>query len=199
MFLSILPTNVIDPFLNSNIPQLVILGILLGAALLLLGDKVKGIKDLLMQINQWVRCVMKILLVVIPIIPFWIPMCAAMMSIKTTVYLIFATLMVAEISGMALTTAFMFTMLFVTMELSLASPGAACSWAIMFEILGLSTDYVGIFSIYRVATENFSTASTMAYSMLEQVEAAYRLGGMKEGQVMKERHRPSGKKKRIRE
>lgn len=292
LVLSIFPTNVIEPFLNTNIPQLVILGILLGAALLILGDKAAGVKDLVKQLNQCVRTVMNILLRIIPLIPFlsllttigsgkgseilqgwkfivavyivftiavafkavktslvtgiripdlwrklspivvisfttgsnaapmkkiyeiseeelgikpeftsfWIPMCAAMMSIKTTVYLILATLMVAELGGTALTTNFLFTMIFVTLVLSLASPGAASSWTIMFQILGMSTDYVGIFSIYRVASENYSTASTMAYSMLEQVEAAYRLGGMKDSpEITKGKRRLFGKKKEKRQ
>ena len=70
LILSIFPTNVIEPFLNGNIPQLLVLGILLGAALLLLGDKVAGIKEIFVQINQWVMTVMKIILTVMPLIPF---------------------------------------------------------------------------------------------------------------------------------
>lgn len=272
LILSIFPTNVIDPFLNTNIPQLVVLGMLMGAALLILGDKVSGIKELLLQINQCVISVMKIILTVIPLIPFlslltiigsgnaseilkgwkfivavyivlsiavavkavktslvthiripdfwnklkpiiitafstssyaaplnqmyeisdkelgikpeftsfWIPMYDAMFGIKTTVYLILGTLLAAEFGGTALTTSFLFIMLFVTLELSLASPGTTSSWTIMFEILGMSTDYVGLFAVYRTFTDNFSTAATITYSMLEQVEAAHKLGGMKE-------------------
>lgn len=273
MLLSVFPTNMIDPFLNSNIPQLVVLGILLGAAMLLLGDKVAGIKKMLLQINEWVMSVMKIILTLIPLIPFlslltiigsgngsdilrgwkfivavyivlavgtaakaiktslitgiripdfwkklkpvliiafttssyaaplktmyevsdeelgikpeftsfWIPLYDAMLGLKTTVYLILGTLMAAELGGTALTTSFLIIMLFVTLELSLASPGTTSAWAIMFEILGMSTDYVGLFAVYRTFTDNYTTAATIAYSMMEQTEAAYRLGGMKEG------------------
>ena len=44
-----------------------------------------------------------------------------------------------------------------------------------------TVDYVGLFSMYRMFTENYSTAATMAYSMFEQVEAAYKLNGLKDG------------------
>lgn len=288
LILSILPTNVVDPFLNSNIPQLVILGILLGSALLILGDKVKSIKEILMQVNEWAKSVMKIVLTAIPLIPFlsllttigsgkgseilegwkfiaaayivftisvafkavktslvtgirlsdfwkkvrpvvmtsfltgsntaamnkiyevsdkelgikpeftsfWTAMWSAMLSIKTAVYLVIPTLMVAEMSGMALTTSFLFTMVFVTLELSLASPGPTTSLTIMFTVLGLSTDYVGLFSVYRVATDNYCTACAMAHNMLEQYEAAHKFGCMKEGQETKtEKHRAIGKRK----
>ena len=274
LILSVFPTNIVDPFLNSNIPQLVVLGILLGSALLLLGEKVAGLKETLMQINQWAMTVMKIFVSLIPLIPFlsllttigsgngrdilkgwkfiaaayivltvgvavkalktslitgisipeffkkirptlaaafaagtntaamhtmyevsdkelgikpeftsfWVSMWSAMLSLKTAVYVITATLLVAEMSGMAMTTSFLFTMLFVTLELSLASPGATAALVIMFTVLGISTDYVGLFSIYRVATDNYCTACAMGYSMLEQKEAAHRLGGEKESQ-----------------
>ena len=107
-------------------------------------------------------------------------MASSMLGIKTALYLVTATLMTAEISGMALTTSFLFALILVTMELSLANPGAASAWTTMFTVLGLSTDYVGLFSMYRVLTENYCVGVTAAYSMIEQYEAAHRLGGMAE-------------------
>ena len=272
LILSIVPTNLIEPFLEGVIPQIVVLGFLMGAALLLLGDRVAGLKELLIQLNKWIMEFMKIVLTIVPLIPFlslvtiigsgnasdllegwkfilaayivftigpiakavktsivtgmrirdiwkkirsivglsfttssnatamkkiyevadrdlsikpeftsiWIPMCMAMLSIKTTVYLILGTLMAAQMSGVGITASFMFVLILVTLELSLASPGAAACWTIMFEVLGMSTDYVGLFSVYRAFTENYCTAGTMAYSMFELLEASHKLGGRKE-------------------
>ena len=46
----------------------------------------------------------------------------------------------------------------------------------------MSTDYVGLFSIYSIATGNYATAAALAQSMFEQLEAAHKLDGMKESQ-----------------
>ena len=40
MILGVVPTNLIDPFLKNNTAQLVILGLLIGAGVLVLGDSV---------------------------------------------------------------------------------------------------------------------------------------------------------------
>ena len=70
MILDIFPTNVIDPFQNNNTAQLVVMSLLTGAALLVLGDNVRELKRIIDQINKWVMGVMKIVLVVMPAIPF---------------------------------------------------------------------------------------------------------------------------------
>ena len=272
MVLNIIPTNLFTPFTENNTAQLVVLGVLLGAALLLLGDKVSGINDILGQADEWIISAQSIVLKINPAIPFlslfkliadgnfstilkgwkwiavvyiaftiavivkavkmslitgtrisdfwskikpviktafmtgsnaaamkqmydvsdeelgidpefssfWIPMCSSMFGIKTTLYLATATLMTAEISGMALTNSFLIVLILVTLELSLANPGAASAWTIMFSVLGMSTDYVGLFTTYRVLTDNYCVAVTETYSMLEQYEAAHKLDGMKE-------------------
>ena len=272
MVLDIIPTNIFTPFTENNTAQLVVLGILLGSALLLLGDKVSGLNDILSQVDAWIMSAQSIILKLVPAIPFfslfklmangnfstilrgwkwiavvyiaytvavvvkaikmslktgtgiadfwskikpvvmtafstssnaaamqqmyqvsdqelgidpefssfWIPLCSSMLGIKTTLYLVTATLMTAEMSGMALTNSFMIVLVLVTLELSLASPGCASAWAIVFSIFGMSADYVGLFSTYRVLTDNYCVGVTEAYSMLEQYEAAHKLGGMKE-------------------
>ena len=274
LVLSVVPTNLIDPFLTNNIPQLVVLGVLMGSALLLLGDKVSGIKEMLLQLNQWFMAVMNIILAIIPLIPFlsllktiangnfseilngwefiaavyitftigvvakaiktslvtgnriselciklkpvivtafitssgtasmtemyevsdkkldikpeftslWMSLWFAFLSIKTSVYLITSSLLVAEITGTAITAQFVFTMIFVTMELSLASPGSESALTILFTVLGMPTDYVGLFSVYKLASENYGTACAVAQSMFEQMEAAHKFKGMKETQ-----------------
>ena len=271
MVLDIIPTNLFRPFLDNNTPQLVILGVLLGSALLILGDSVSELNEILLQINEWIMSAMKIVLMAVPVIPFlsvfmtvakgaggeilkgwkfiaasyivfavciavkaakvsvrtgisiqelwrrikpvvtmsfktgstaapirkayeisekdfnikpeftsfWIPMSSAMFSPKTTIYVVTATFMVAEMTGVAISTSFLFVLILVTLELSIASPGSASAWTIMFETLAMPTGYVGLFTVYKTLTDNYGAACTEAYSMLEEVEAAYKLGGIK--------------------
>lgn len=70
-------------------------------------------------------------------------------------------------------------MILVTIELSLASPGTSSAWVIMFETLGMPTGYVGLFTAYRLLTANYSAAATEAYVMLEEVEAAHKMDGVR--------------------
>lgn len=268
--LNIIPTNLIQPFIDNNTAQLVVLGVLLGSALLLLDEKVTGLNDILTQADQWIVSAMNIVLKLTPAIPFlslmiligrgnfsiilkgwkwiaavyisftivvivkavkmslktgmsipdfwnrirpavrtafttgsnaaamkemyeaseelgidpefssfWIPICSSMLGTKTALYVVTATLMTAELCGMAMTNSFMLVLILVTLELSLASPGAASAWTTMFTVLGMSTDYVGIFTSFRVLTDNFCVGATEAHSMMEQYEAAWKLGGMK--------------------
>ena len=271
MIFDIIPTNLLRPFIDNNTPQLVVLGLLLGSALLILGDSVHELKEILLQVNEWMMSAMKIVLMAVPVIPFlsvftmiangtggeilagwkfiaatyiaftictavktaktsiktgisikefrrrlgsvvtiafktgstaapikeayeisekefdirneftsfWIPMCSAMFSPKTTIYVVIAAFMVAEMTGAAVTTSFLLVLILVTLELSIASPGTTSSWAIMFETLAMPAGYVGLFTVYRTLTENYSAACTEAYSMLEEVEAAYKLDGIK--------------------
>ena len=274
MVLNIIPTNLFTPFVDNNTAQLVVLGILVGAILLILDDKVAGLCDMLRQGNKWIVTAMNAILKIVPAIPFlalmitigtgnfktilkgwkyilavyiaytiaviikaikfsvktgfpifdfwkkikpivktgfttgsnaapmkqiydisdrelgidpdftsfWVPMCSSMMGVKTALYLVIAAMMTAEISGVAITNSFIFIMVLVTLELSLANPGVISAWTTMFEVLGLSNDYVGLFSTFRAFTENYCIAVTEAYDMMEQYEAAKKLGGMKSDQ-----------------
>ena len=271
MVFDVIPVNPFQSFLENKTPQLVILGFVLGCALLILGDSVDELKKMLIQINEWVMSAMKLVLLVVPAIPFlsiftalargngseilegwkfivasyivfgvctafkmvktsmttsigvpelwrkikplvkvafttgstaapikqayevseedfnikpeftafWIPMCSAMLSPKTTINVVIATFMVAELTGVAISTSFLFVLILVTLELSIASPGTTSSWAIVFSTLMLPTDYVGLFTVYRLLAENFGAACTEAYVVLEEVEAAYKLDGLK--------------------
>jgi hypothetical protein len=62
--------------------------------------------------------------------------------------------------------------------MSLASPGTVGSWVIAFEAFSMPTDSVGLFAAYRIFTINYSTAAVIAYSFLEEVEAAYKMGAV---------------------
>ena len=70
MILGVVPTNLIDPFLKNNTAQLVILGLLIGAGVLVLGDSVPELKWMIEQINKLVMSVMQIVLLTMPAIPF---------------------------------------------------------------------------------------------------------------------------------
>lgn len=65
-------------------------------------------------------------------------------------------------------------------ELSIASPGTTGAWTIMFETLVMPTKYVGMLTVYKIFTENYAGACTEAYMTLEHVEAAHKLGAIKE-------------------
>lgn len=71
LILDIIPTNPFRSFLENKTPQLVVLGFLLGSALLVLGDGVVELKEILIQINKWLMSAMKIVLLIVPVIPFF--------------------------------------------------------------------------------------------------------------------------------
>lgn len=106
-------------------------------------------------------------------------MCSAMLSIKTTINVVIATFMVAELTGIAISVSFLLVLILVTLELSLASPGTTSAWTIMFSTLLLPTSYVGLFSAYRLLVANYGAGCSETYSMLEEVETAHKLGGIK--------------------
>lgn len=70
MLLKLLPTNIIAPFLNNDTAQLVLLGLLLGAALLLAEDRTAGLADSLRSIQEWAMSAMKLVFTLTPVIPF---------------------------------------------------------------------------------------------------------------------------------
>lgn len=70
MLLKLIPTNIIAPFLNNDTPQLVILGLFLGAALLLLEDRVANLTTSPRSLQEWSASVMRLVFVLTPVIPF---------------------------------------------------------------------------------------------------------------------------------
>ena len=79
MLLNLIPTNIIAPLLNNDTPQLVIMGLVLGAALLLLEDRVANLIPALRSVQEWSMSIMKLVLVLTPLIPF------------TSIFMAFAT------------------------------------------------------------------------------------------------------------
>ena len=270
--LNIIPTNIVDPFLNNNTAQIVVLGFLMGAALLLLGDASDDLGDMLVNINEWTMSALNIVLAITPAVPFlsllitigkgnavdllegwkfivasyliftivivvkviktylatgidlpdfwrtikpivmmvfttgsssialkqvyevcekdlhikteytsfWVPLCSSMLSLATTVNLIVATFMLAQITGVPMSATLLAALVIVTFELSIASPGTTAAWAIMFSTLGLPTSYVGIFTAYKLLTTNYYAAVLEAYDMLELTESAYKMDAIEE-------------------
>ena len=273
MVFDVIPTNIVQPFIDNNTPQLVVLGFLFGTALLILGDRVTELNQVLIQVDEWFMGVMRMILMLMPAIPFisimttiakgsgkdllqgwkfiaavyivftiaaasklvktskvtgisigeiagkikpvvvmalttgstsapmkkayeisedgfgikksfssfWIPMCSAMLSPGTTIYLVIATFMMAQITGIAVTNSFIMVVVLVTLELSMASPGTSSAWTIMFETLAMPTSYVGLFTAYKLLTNNYGAGCSEAYYMLEEIEAAYKLDGIDTG------------------
>ncbi len=70
LILGIIPRDIISPFLAGNTPQLVVMAFVFGAALLISGKKVSGLKDTLGQVNTWVMQTMRIVMTIVPVIPF---------------------------------------------------------------------------------------------------------------------------------
>ena len=268
MLLDIFPTNLIDPFQTNNTAQLVILSLLTGAGPLALGDNVSELKRIIDQINKWVMSVMKMVLVVMPAIPFlsimttladgkgaellngwkfivasyvifalctavkaiktsvrcgiripdlwrmvkpvakvsfttgstsasirelyaasdgelkvkpsfssfWIPMSSSMLSPKTAVNVIIAAFMAAQLENVPVSVSFLVVMMLMGVELSLASPGIAAASTAMLTALGLPVGYVGLFTTYRLLTDNFGAACSVSYNVLEEIEVSRKLG-----------------------
>ncbi len=270
MVLDIIPVNFVKPFLENNIPQIVILAFVSGLALLLLGENTKELNSLVSQINLWFMSIIKVIYYAMPALPFlsisvaigngnagvlakgwkfiaasyliftfcfvfkmiktrivtgmssmeilqksksaivmgfatetttapmgqiyeisknklhikpefsslWVPMSTAMMSLKTTVNVVLATVMVAYLQETPISLSFLFVLIILTLEMSLASPGTVGSWVVAFEAFSMPSSYVGMFSTYRILTANYATAVVVAYEMLEQTEAAYRMNAI---------------------
>ena len=263
--LDIIPTNLFTPFIENNIPQIVILGIGMGAILLLLGDRAKGLSDLLSQAFEWVAGLMDSIKVIIPVVPFlsvfnivargdtaiflrgwkyivatyicmalcvtfkifkvhrkcgidipvlwsgikpfvsdglmtgsasapdskikeisekelginpefsafWIPMSNGMLDPTLTISLVLAPFLVADITGTPVSISFMLILMLLAVELSMASPGLTAGYTVIFQSLGMSAEYVGMFSAFSIVIKNCAAACGAAYKILEEIEAAY--------------------------
>ena len=68
--LSVLPTDFITPFAEGQIPQVILLGIVFGIALLMMGDSGKPVQDALAKIKEWAMCIMALMMKVVTLIPF---------------------------------------------------------------------------------------------------------------------------------
>ena len=92
----------------------------------------------------------------------------------------------ASITGEPISLEFIFVMLIIVLELSLASPGTTSGWTIMFKSMNMTTEYVGALTTYRLFTNNIEAACTFSYNMFESLESAYRLGQIEDEDAKKE-------------
>ena len=65
--LGTLPSDFITPFVKGQIPQIILLGIVFGIALVMLGDNGSTIREALLKIKEWV---MGVMMKILPLLPF---------------------------------------------------------------------------------------------------------------------------------
>lgn len=268
LLLDIVPTSLVTPFVENNYPQLVVLALGMGAVLLTLGDRVKGLVDLIEQLAEWLIGFMNTVLIIMPAVPFlsifnlaakgqistflkgwkfivasyvcmaviiaikllkvslkckisipmlwkktkpvimkvfstassasalkmtydmaredlgidpslsslWIPLSNGMLDASSTMFFVLAPFFVADLTGMHISIAFLFIVMLLAIELSMANPGLTAGYTIIFQALGMSAEHVGMFSAFSVVIRNFSAAVCMAYRILEHVEVAWKTG-----------------------
>ncbi len=70
MILDIVPSDIISPFLNGNTLQVIFLGVVVGIALLVLGERVANTRAVIEQMNDVVGLIMSALSKVIPLFVF---------------------------------------------------------------------------------------------------------------------------------
>ena len=70
VLLGTLPTDFITPFVTGHIPQIILLGIVFGIALLMAGDSGKAVREALLKVKEWVMGVMILMMKVLPLVPF---------------------------------------------------------------------------------------------------------------------------------
>ena len=70
LIFGVIPTSLFRPFVDNNLPQLLVLGMAAGAALLLLGEKAAVLRDHLSLLSDWVYELMGLVNKLMPAIPF---------------------------------------------------------------------------------------------------------------------------------
>ena len=103
---------------------------------------------------------------------FWIPMSHAMFKPRTTIHLVIPPFLIAKAMGMPISQTFLFVLIIMVLELSIASSGITGAWTILFAALGLHMEYVGLYVIYKVFTTNIACGGCEFYYTLEQIEAS---------------------------
>ena len=68
--LSVIPTDLITPFTQGQIPQIILLGIVFGIALLMMGESGKSVRDGLLKLKEWAQAVMVLMIKILPLLPF---------------------------------------------------------------------------------------------------------------------------------
>ena len=268
--LEIIPTSLVTPFVENNIPQIVVLGIGMGAVLLKMGNRAKGLTEILSQFSNWLKGLIDSIKVILPLVPFlsvfnivargetavflrgwkfivatyicmalcvafkickvakksgiavpvlwnkikpvvndglltgslrspgaimaeiseselgidpeysafWIPMSDGMLDPTLTISFVLAPFLVADISGTPVSFSFMLVVMLLAAELSMASPGLTAGYTLIFQSLGMSAEYVGMFTVFSIVIKNCAAACGAAYKILELIESAYVTGNI---------------------
>lgn len=277
MLLGVIPRNLVTPFVENNFPQILVLGIVMGMALLLLNGR-NALNNILIDLHDWINELFRLILKITPIIPgltlfrlfarkdfdgfiqgwkfivaayicmavvlllkmiktkivcknlslslflqktkpliktaflsgseivalrplietvegplaisktfssLWVPLNQAMLAPVGPIYYVLAAFFIAEITGTPVSVQFFFILLILSVQLSLAYPGITAGNTIIFTALGLSTDFVGLFSVYSVFIKNASAAYGMLFRSLESTEAAYKTKNIDMQQLIK--------------
>ena len=264
LLLDIFPKDPISPIKDGNTPQLVIMGLVLGAALIIPGSKVKGLKRIVNQVGTWIMTVMDMVQVILPLIPFcsvfiamasdsgaslldgwqfvvamflacticgaikffhvarkykirtstlwgklkplvvlafmsrnitsimrqeyefcenelgishdftsfWIPLSQAMLSPRATLNFVIPPFLIMQFIDKPISLPFLIVLVIVVLELSIADPGTAAGWTVLFASLGLSSDFVGLFLAFELLTANYNAAYGALQMGLEAIESA---------------------------
>ena len=106
----------------------------------------------------------------------WIPLSNNLLSPSRTVSLVLSVFFIADLTGVPADAAFLIIMLITAVQLSLASAGTIGGTTVILETLKMSSEQVGIFSAFEVFTRNAGAAYDIAYSMLDQLDAARETG-----------------------
>lgn len=70
LFFGLIPTSIFTPFVEGNLSQILVLGFIFSAALLILGDRVAGLKNIINQLQQLSSTILSVVLICAPLIPF---------------------------------------------------------------------------------------------------------------------------------
>ena len=70
LILDVIPVNLFRPFVDNDVPQLVMLAILLGTALLLISGRITTVIPFLTEVRDWLSEAMRIIMKVMPAVPF---------------------------------------------------------------------------------------------------------------------------------
>ena len=270
LLLDIFPKDPISPIIDGNTPQLVIMGLVLGAALIIPGNEVKGLKKIVSQVGTWIMTVMDLVQVILPLIPFcsvftaiasdsgsslldgwqfvaamflacticgavkffhvarkykirastlwgklkplvvlafvsgnitsimrqeyefcenelgishnftsfWIPLSQAMLSPRATLNFIIPPFLILQFIGTPISLPFLIVLVIVVLELSIADPGTAAGWTVLFASLGFSSDFVGLFLAFELLTANYNAAYGALQMGLEAIESAAIFGAI---------------------
>lgn len=85
VILGTLPTDFISPFIECNVPQVILLALIFGTALLMMGESGDSVRQALIKIKEWVMSVMVLMMKVLPLVPF----ISTMMMVATSSFGIF--------------------------------------------------------------------------------------------------------------